>query len=185
MPVCADPSTITVHPRGRGEHSRSTNTPPAGRGSSPRARGTLYTRTSRAVCDRFIPAGAGNTFTRVESFLRLVVHPRGRGEHPILRTTIGSIGGSSPRARGTRRPIGRDRNSCGFIPAGAGNTTRPRPFHTAFEVHPRGRGEHRCRRATHARRRGSSPRARGTRHDQSNRLGCRRFIPAGAGNTGN
>ena len=50
-------------------------------------------------------------------------------------------------------------------------------------VHPRGRGEHRCRGGAGGFNGGSSPRARGTRARRRGGSACRRFIPAGAGNT--
>ncbi len=50
-------------------------------------------------------------------------------------------------------------------------------------VHPRERGEHLETLAMLAAYCGSSPRARGTRCGRCGRRGCRRFIPASAGNT--
>ena len=91
--------------------------------------------------------------------------------------------GSSPLARGTPRVVRCPALGLRFIPARAGNT-RPitrRPLGTA--VHPRSRGEHGVAPAQGDRISGSSPLARGTRHE---RIGLRlavRFIPARAGNT--
>ncbi len=91
--------------------------------------------------------------------------------------------GSSPRARGTLLWKKILSLMIRFIPAGAGNTSwLPfRPFPSA--VHPRGRGEHASATATAPSRFGSSPRARGTRPKHRRRPTCKRFIPAGAGNT--
>ena len=50
-------------------------------------------------------------------------------------------------------------------------------------VHPRGRGEHSTGRVKSVWRRGSSPRARGTRQMIFDFKIVFRFIPAGAGNT--
>ncbi len=50
-----------VHPRGRGEHRTKFSYGHMGHGSSPRARGTRPVRPVSAFCNRFIPAGAGNT----------------------------------------------------------------------------------------------------------------------------
>ncbi len=91
-------------------------------GSSPRARGTLRHRIAHQLDQRFIPAGAGNTSISELSIRLITVHPRGRGEHPILGGEGGPADGSSPRARGTRRVLAQIVHDGRFIPAGAGNT---------------------------------------------------------------
>ena len=173
----------TVHPRGRGEHSRSIRSPRRLRGSSPRARGTRLGRDRLGRGRRFIPAGAGNTRSQQRLACCPSVHPRGRGEHHVPRHPTHRRDGSSPRARGTlgcatpRREIKR------FIPAGAGNTCARSYSSHLSSVHPRGRGEHSIQPAAGASSPGSSPRARGT-HEEGCKEGIvRRFIPAGAGNT--
>ena len=92
----------TVYPRWRGEHP--TCWPPAVTvgGLSPLARGTHFCQTF--VCDlsRFIPAGAGNTYTESESPHRDPVYPRWRGEHPRSQLVSEYSEGLSPLARGTR-----------------------------------------------------------------------------------
>ena len=133
-----------VHPRACGEH--------------------CFRRASVAICSRFIPARAGNTGCDSRRPTVDAVHPRACGEHSRTRRFITHCAGSSPRVRGTRMRSQCDRHrvtvhprACGehiadgaaldligrFIPARAGNTqtlsTRP------------------------SRRRGSSPRVRGTR----------------------
>ena len=91
--------------------------------------------------------------------------------------------GSSPLARGTP-PTGihaaRRRR---FIPARAGNTSRPRRVAIAGSVHPRSRGEHRKPPVLEKHRIGSSPLARGTHGAEGRRAAWSRFIPARAGNT--
>ena len=70
-----------------------------------------------------------------------------------------------------------------FIPARAGNTWRS-PFGVVMTpVHPRSRGEHISGTDTKLRNAGSSPLARGTLPYPTSTEGCRRFIPARAGNT--
>ena len=152
-------------------------------GSSPRARGTRAALRPGKVFARFIPACAGNTRPCDLSVTVITVHPRVRGEHEAEEVPHALLGGSSPRARGT--PSGRKRKTpaCRFIPACAGNTcavcSRPR----SESVHPRVRGEHLARVAHRKVDRGSSPRARGTRHLGDNATVASRFIPACAGNT--
>ena len=90
--------------------------------------------------------------------------------------------GSSPRVRGTQRDRAAQRVLPRFIPACAGNAparagTRRRPM-----VHPRVCGERCWRPRPTARRSGSSPRVRGTRHRPAARADLARFIPACAGN---
>ena len=98
-------ATIPVHPRLRGELSRSTTPPTVLLGSSPLTRGTQR-REKPAICfDRFIPAYAGNSGT------------------PQKLSAL--LFGSSPLTRGTQRrekpAICFDR----FIPAYAGNSGTP------------------------------------------------------------
>ena len=78
---------------------------------------------------------------------------------------------------GDRRQKGR------FIPAGAGNTANDDPGDLSYTVHPRRRGEHLTMSCPQNVTRGSSPQARGTRHQVFEDFVYERFIPAGAGNT--
>ncbi len=152
-------------------------------GSSPLARGTLWALELGRICQRFIPAGAGNTNVQLFYLLSVSVHPRWRGEHRSYIKFKPLNDGSSPLARGTRGGIPQDVVNIRFIPAGAGNTDRHRERPRPVPVHPRWRGEHIGSHALSRRFCGSSPLARGT----PLRLGLSsvplRFIPAGAGNT--
>ena len=95
----------------------------------------------------------------------------------------GIPGGSSPPARGSPVGAALAATNCRFIPACAGNTCRGAAGTSSHPVHPRLRGEHaQCREVQQARG-GSSPPARGTREQQTESRGIRRFIPACAGNT--
>ena len=114
------------------------------------------------VPDRFIPAGAGNTFCDCRRSRNTAVHPRRRGEHPLYVIALPRITGSSPQARGTLFFAGRPRCGRRFIPAGAGNTGAGDGAARRDTVHPRRRGEH-------------------TLYIYIDT--CARFIPAGAGNT--
>ncbi len=93
--------SVTVHPRGRGEHGHGRRVGPGAGGSSPRARGTRGGPAGGGARARFIPAGAGNTRPSTPPRGPWAVHPRGRGEHAPLRSRPSWRAGSSPRARGT------------------------------------------------------------------------------------
>ena len=94
-------ATIPVHPRLRGELSRSTTPPTVLLGPSPLTRGTQR-REKPAICfDRFIPAYAGNSNDHFRPLRNFEVHPRLRGELPApIRQTSKHLG-SSPLTRGT------------------------------------------------------------------------------------
>ena len=183
-PASATPaSRWPVHPRGRGEHSHVSPLGVLSDGSSPRARGTLQAVLLRPLPHRFIPAGAGNTVVISTVSAPASVHPRGRGEHAWGNPRFSRKGGSSPRARGTRRCCQRSPGQGRFIPAGAGNTATAASARGCDTVHPRGRGEHWNSSRPSGRSTGSSPRARGTRRTGTWSPRLSRFIPAGAGNT--
>ena len=112
------------------------------------------------------------------------VHPRRRGEHSQVGTEPGQESGSSPQARGTPHNMIRASRDSRFIPAGAGNTSPVTSSASPLSVHPRRRGEHSLNTAIGLLQIGSSPQARGTRQCSIVRRLARRFIPAGAGNTG-
>ena len=152
---------------------------------------------------RFIPACAGNTRRECACDPPSSVHPRVCGEHTISGANMSRFSGSSPRVRGTPTPGPRRPAGAGFIPACAGNTSRPRPQRGSEPVHPRVCGEHTSRilpvvnsagssprvrgtrscAAVSASAVGSSPRVRGTRRRPARRRRRERFIPACAGNT--
>ncbi len=154
----------------------------SGRGSSPRARGTVTDTAGSAGADRFIPACAGNSGRRQQGGHDQSVHPRVRGEQQARWTISKRATGSSPRARGTAEHVGAGLVVIRFIPACAGNSWIYILEPCRRPVHPRVRGEqphdnlgqrHAC---------GSSPRARGTgTRTHQDRLSDR-FIPACAGN---
>ena len=151
-------------------------------GSSPHARGTLAVVPLDPVVVRFIPACAGNADRKTRWMSASPVHPRIRGERRAERGRTGSLGGSSPHARGTRHEDDYVQRTLRFIPACAGNAARSRARSAASPVHPRMRGER--ARATPKERsdHGSSPHARGTLSEQTAYGLNPRFIPACAGN---
>ena len=111
-----------VHPRVRGEQHSLPSAAGTKSGSSPRARGTAHRRDGNRVGQRFIPACAGNSPAPRALAPSGSVHPRVRGEQPLVHGLQHQRAGSSPRARGTGRS-GRS-TPCGlrFIPACAGNS---------------------------------------------------------------
>ena len=152
----------TVHPRSRGEHCVAGIVSAWPPGSSPLARGTPLRDEAGAHRLRFIPARAGNTTRTAPTGGGAPVHPRSRGEHPLINDGKLASYGSSPLARGTpgqrdRRPPPRR-----FIPARAGNTPTLADPSLWSSVHPRSRGEHLKITRFQYQIIGSSPLARGT-----------------------
>ncbi len=172
-----------VYPRWRGEHASPNNNHVGEHGLSPLARGTLILSPLRTRRWRFIPAGAGNTFSLPAGRREVSVYPRWRGEHGQLTTDVVFRAGLSPLARGTLWPSRYHDPITRFIPAGAGNTSPDELYNWQFTVYPRWRGEHKCRNASLNNHTGLSPLARGTLHHNGWCSSSVRFIPAGAGNT--
>ena len=175
--------SIPVHPRSRGEHMSARRIRAPAAGSSPLARGTHLARPGARGLHRFIPARAGNTSSASRMRPSSPVHPRSRGEHCSSGPGCHPSTGSSPLARGTRRPAEIRGRRHRFIPARAGNTCAPPPCPRPRSVHPRSRGEHHPTPDGSVSNVGSSPLARGTHHVPSREREQRRFIPARAGNT--
>src|SRR5690625_5353110 len=80
--------SLTVHPRGCGEHAVTILFGIAFIGSSPRVRGTLTRKCEQQPGVRFIPAGAGNTGLSRSRVLILPVHPRGSVDHGLCLDLI-------------------------------------------------------------------------------------------------
>ena len=152
-------------------------------GLSPLARGTLGPWSFRPARYRFIPAGAGNTYTAGPASDTRAVYPRWRGGHMQCRVKAGKRDGLSPLARGTPESDSTSRCHKRFIPAGAGNTFAYCGHTALSSVYPRWRGEHWTRQLSRYNQCGLSPLARGTQVFRQLILYERRFIPAGAGNT--
>ncbi len=152
-----------VYPRWRGEHDFFEVEYGSQPGLSPLARGTRRFQRSRSPCRRFIPAGAGNTFSMPLFMPPNAVYPRWRGEHKSPTFSPLSPAGLSPLARGTRHKdvLRAIRNR--FIPAGAGNTKPSTLAISSKTVYPRWRGEHYGSWDVTSGGRGLSPLARGTR----------------------
>ena len=152
-------------------------------GSSPRRRGTHPVLECPIPIDRFIPAQAGNTRARGTPKHSSPVHPRAGGEHRSVERHCFRDIGSSPRRRGTLRPLWEQLSLLRFIPAQAGNTPKIKILSIWSPVHPRAGGEHLRVQSQSDPRTGSSPRRRGTPSNRDLLRLNRRFIPAQAGNT--
>ena len=174
---------MAVHPRSRGEHDLAVRRRRVNAGSSPLARGTRDADPARLDADRFIPARAGNTIIVTLRSTVAPVHPRSRGEHPVLPIWAASASGSSPLARGTLTGSPTRKLVLRFIPARAGNTTSTFASSRTLSVHPRSRGEHIFPSEVTSAEYGSSPLARGTPDCKLYQVVVARFIPARAGNT--
>ncbi len=156
-------NTQPVHPRVCGERPCCVVTWALAVGSSPRVRGTLCDVSTASRERRFIPACAGNASFVVPDNLVPAVHPRVCGERNVPSLSDFLIFGSSPRVRGTRRWPRFTRRRRRFIPACAGNATRPVLLPRRATVHPRVCGERAMNCSRTALIGGSSPRVRGTR----------------------
>ena len=181
IPIAA--RNAAVYPRWRGEHDKSLTKNNSTPGLSPLARGTHHYFGKSVIKNRFIPAGAGNTYRSNGRNTEFSVYPRWRGEHSTTENLYESNSGLSPLARGTLDQAVLFFQRRRFIPAGAGNTQKQNTETAVPAVYPRWRGEHDEITLTTEQKRGLSPLARGTRAAVVPGGRCRRFIPAGAGNT--
>ncbi len=93
--------TSAVYPRWRGEHITRITRGFRTCGLSPLARGTHLFPHPVIYLQRFIPAGAGNTWRGRREILTTAVYPRWRGEHQERDTPKASAIGLSPLAQGT------------------------------------------------------------------------------------
>ena len=176
------PVDTAVHPRACGERDESARSMTGRFGSSPRLRGTPLPFIPYFICDRFIPAPAGNACGSKPAIIRRSVHPRACGERPATAAPWHWPTGSSPRLRGTPRPGTRRRRDRRFIPAPAGNAVRTEPASSQSAVHPRACGERQQYQHWDNDKYGSSPRLRGTLETRPYGFELSRFIPAPAGN---
>ena len=127
------------HPRSRGVYKSPQNTCPDALGSSPLARGLRKQRRAPRRARRIIPARAGFTVSSCGRVMGRGDHPRSRGVYEAFDQELQVVVGSSPLARGLRRPEGPRRGSRRIIPARAGftladpwNPNDEAPYQTAF-----------------------------------------------------
>ena len=128
------------HPRSRGVYYERRTFQSGRIGSSPLARGLLYTWQGGWNSTRIIPARAGFTDAEQRPRLAGADHPRSRGVYARVRRAVAAATGSSPLARGLP-PKRRSRTpGRGIIPARAGFTPPHVLRHTYHPDHPRSRG---------------------------------------------
>ena len=134
-------SSLTAHPRSRGENFEETSLLASCPGPSPLTRGKPQLLADGLVQARLIPAHAGKTTCRRASSVATSAHPRSRGENPILAHDGGRLDGSSPLTRGKRDLPLSESLAEGLIPAHAGKTSLPALREDPQAAHPRSRGE--------------------------------------------
>ena len=110
------------HPRSRGVYDHCEPGPFEEGGSSPLARGLPVPGGCDRLIPRIIPARAGFTNARYCICPTHADHPRSRGVYDHREPGFAEEGGSSPLARGLRRPMTRSTPSTRIIPARAGFT---------------------------------------------------------------
>ena len=147
-------------------------------------RGEHCIPSARRLVDRgIIPACAGSTCPGSSRRSLEGDHPRMRGEHFLHVEDSAASKGSSPHARGALALFALLAVAPGIIPACAGSTLLRKRNRLLNRDHPRMRGEHAGVAMLHQLQRGSSPHARGARHDRSDDDLLRGIIPACAGST--
>ena len=177
------PTTASVQPHVRGEHSSSPRWASCCAGSAPRAWGTRGGSGVRPGSLRFSPTCVGNTAGAAATALPLAVQPHVRGEHSRMRQRQSSRRGSAPRAWGTRRHSVQIHPAMRFSPTCVGNTSTRSRWRRAGSVQPHVRGEHYGWARTGWERAGSAPRAWGTLPIFGPAHGSPRFSPTCVGNT--
>ena len=171
------------HPRSRGVYSPWLRQFRPEEGSSPLARGLPHDGALAGGGGRIIPARAGFTPPGQPWPPAPPDHPRSRGVYPGRPRAEDAVRGSSPLARGLRRPPVQRAQAVRIIPARAGFTPRERPGTVRSADHPRSRGVYPAGTRKHDRIEGSSPLARGLQPGPGTRRNLQGIIPARAGFT--
>ena len=138
----ASDSSISDHPRIRGEHPHHVVGAEIEPGSSPHTRGAPERAGGSPAAQGIIPAYAGSTTGAPRCARPQADHPRIRGEHSRLLTCLLILEGSSPHTRGAQQPRHEEELVPRIIPAYAGSTTTSRNGCCFSPDHPRIRGEH-------------------------------------------
>ena len=172
-----------AHPRSRGENPTTGPLAARGSGSSPLTRGKPQHVPGDRLRDGLIPAHAGKTARRADTWEGSRAHPRSRGENWESEFFRYSREGSSPLTRGKRCLTPSPTTLTRLIPAHAGKTSWGRVRPDPRRAHPRSRGENRLAVVGASIGMGSSPLTRGKPGGPLGGAGGRRLIPAHAGKT--
>ena len=148
IPACAGftPTTCYAtprtpdHPRMRGVYEAQCVREVGDDGSSPHARGLPHVAGAVRLGHGIIPACAGFTTGSCRPPPGPTDHPRMRGVYAPAVSVAGSLGGSSPHARGLHHGPPAGRGLVGIIPACAGFTRDAARGGADVRDHPRMRG---------------------------------------------
>ena len=151
------------------------------RGRSPRVRGSLSSRVSRALRSRSIPACAGEPLTTVMTPSIVEVDPRVCGGALTTTYIIPPSEGRSPRVRGSPKSKSSVMVPYGSIPACAGEPIPVEHVSVIRRVDPRVCGGAELWADPAMRATGRSPRVRGSPSASRSNLLISRSIPACAG----
>ena len=146
-------------------------------------RGSQSAYKSISQLQGIIPAHAGLTVTRMLGAASARDHPRACGAHGTYADMGKLMEGSSPRMRGSPRGSDARKAQPGIIPAHAGLTLPAAAHRDGSGDHPRACGAHQWKRSSGHRRKGSSPRMRGSPAHAAHGNNHRGIIPAHAGLT--
>ena len=118
----------------RVEYNRELEGKPPLKGSPPLARGIPPAYRMLTAHLGITPACAGNTFSSLNSLVKLRDHPRLRGEycHRFQQCTCQQ--GSPPLARGIRQELRAGSHQSGITPACAGNTLKKSLIYNLFPI---------------------------------------------------
>ena len=174
---------LSDHPRACGANDIPDVSGFATTGSSPRMRGKQRHANYRKICERIIPAHAGQTRLTALTPYPTSDHPRAcganRGALPVGLRLVGS----SPRMRGKRFHLKDSFFRCRIIPAHAGQTTVALRMRRHRPDHPRACGANSTSFVMVLLVDGSSPRMRGKPGVVNTWSPIDRIIPAHAGQT--
>ena len=176
-------ATITVkdHPRMRGEKRADGQPVIPGAGSPPHARGKDNMNLDSGIAKRITPACAGKSDSPQRLQLKLLDHPRMRGEKDGSGVIKWQLLGSPPHARGKVLPAPSIRCKTRITPACAGKSSCSFPQSARYKDHPRMRGEKLIFKWSEVQIKGSPPHARGKGQQSKSRQVETGITPACAG----
>ena len=181
--IQGDGGSVRAHPRACGENNGAYDQDRMEEGSSPRVRGKPGVAAALVPSTGLIPARAGKTDALARRRKMATAHPRACGENSDIARLLRIDAGSSPRVRGKPgQQVVRDELH-GLIPARAGKTRASGQGGAGQGAHPRACGENLLQRPPRLQIDGSSPRVRGKRGSDEDRVHPPGLIPARAGKT--